>query len=68
MKHFLNQFHLWRFHIQLYDALNNKFCFHFSYQQPGYWINADSPEAKRAFMLDDELELSAPKPKKADDE
>lgn len=60
-RHFLNQFHIWRFHFQMYDSLNNRFTFNFSYQPPGYWIPIDSPEAKRALMLDDELGLSKPK-------
>jgi hypothetical protein len=52
-KHFLNQFHIWRFHWQLYDSLNDKFCVpHFSYQPPGYWTPISDPRAQRAIMND----------------
>jgi len=61
IKSWLNRFHIWRFHLSLWEPLNDKPCFHFSYQPPGYWTPIDSPEAKRALMLDDELGLSPPK-------
>lgn len=51
-RHFLNQFHVWRFHFQLYDALNNRFSFHYSYQGPGYWTPIDNPRAQKAIMND----------------
>lgn len=51
-KHFLNQFHIWRFHWQLYDTLNNKFCFSYSYQGPDYWTPISDPKAQEAIMRD----------------
>lgn len=56
LKRFLNMFHIWRFHVQLYDVLNDKFCKpDFSYQGPGYWTSITDPRAQRAIMQDSEL-------------
>ena len=58
VKRFLNNFHIGKHHIQLYDYLNDRFCVpNYSYQGEGYWIDVDSDEAKRAFMLDDVFRL-----------
>lgn len=53
-RHFLNNFHIWRFHFQLYDALNNRFCFNYSYQGKDYWIPISDPRAQKA-LLDDPI-------------
>jgi hypothetical protein len=53
LKHFLNQFHIWRFHWQLYDALNDRFCKpNFSYQGKDYWTPISDPRAQKALMDD----------------
>lgn len=51
-KHFLNQFHVWRFHFQLYDCLNDKFVFHYSYQGPGYWTPINDPRTQKVISQD----------------
>lgn len=55
-KHWLNQFHVWRFHFQLYDNLNNRFCFHYSYQPPGYWTTLPE-EITKAFRNDPDFTI-----------
>lgn len=55
IKYFLNQFHIWRFHFQLWDTLNDRPSFHYSYQGKNYWISHLDPEWKRVAPLIDEM-------------
>lgn len=58
LKGFLNQFHIWRFHWQLWDCLNDKPSFHYRYQPPGYWTSIKDPKAQKLLMEDPELSKS----------